>query len=143
MYGEVNPGGLRLWFKTDGRLAITRFIPQATHVGFKGVVHGGIIATALDEDTVWACAVQTCKFALCTELTVRFLNLVKPGQELVATGEPTANRKGRIFEAHPMAQAVDGTEIAEARGKYLPIKPNDLREFATDLVGDARWLVGE
>jgi len=141
--GELNPAGLRLRFQTDGRTATTRFIPQVAHVGFKGVVHGGIIATVLDEVMVWACAVQAHKFAVCAELTVRYLNPVKPGRELVVTGELTANRKGRLFEARATAQAVDGTEIAVAHGKYFPIKPDVLREFGTDLVGDTRWLMCE
>ncbi len=141
--GEANPAGLQLRFNTDGRVARARFTPQAAHVGFKGVVHGGIIATVLDEVMVWACAVQTCKFAVCAELTVRYLKPLTPGQELLLTGRLTANRKGRLFEAQATAQTVDGTTIAEACGKYLPIKPEQLREFAGDLVGDVRWLLGE
>ena len=56
--GESNAAGLKLRFETDGRIVRTRFHPRPEHAGFKGVVHGGIIATVLDEVMVWACAVQ-------------------------------------------------------------------------------------
>ncbi|MDW7980417.1 MAG: PaaI family thioesterase [Verrucomicrobiales bacterium] len=141
--GEANPAGLKLRFQTDGRVVEGRFVPQAAHVGFKGVVHGGIIATVLDEVMVWACAVATRQFAVCAELTVRFLKPVRPGEELVVTGELVVNRKGRIFEAKASARSAAGTTVAEATGKYLPIKPDELREFASDLIGDTSSLLGK
>lgn len=138
--GEANPGGLRLQFQTDGRVVESKFIPQDTHVGFKGMVHGGIIATVLDEVMVWACAVQAHRFAVCVELSVRYLKPVKPGQELVVTGELVANWKNRLFNAKATARTREGVAIAEAVGKYLPIKPETMREFATDLVGNTDLL---
>ncbi len=45
--------------------------PQAEHVGFKGVTHGGILATVLDEIMVWAVAVSTRRFADCVPAAQR------------------------------------------------------------------------
>jgi len=95
--GESNPAGLNLRFETDGRLVQTRFVPRPEHVGFRRTVHGGLTATLLDEIMVWACAVQTKRFAFCAELNVRFLNPVRPGEALVASGELVSNRRGRLF----------------------------------------------
>src|ERR1041385_3913787 len=47
--GEANPAGLRLRFETDGQVVTARFTPRPEHIGFKQVVHGGIVATLLDE----------------------------------------------------------------------------------------------
>ena len=47
--GESNPLGLKLRFQTDGRLVHARFVPLPEHIGFKQTVHGGLIATVLDE----------------------------------------------------------------------------------------------
>jgi len=33
-----------------------------------------------------------------------------------------------------------GQTLAEATGKYLPIKAGDLSEMVTDFVGDPGWL---
>lgn len=138
--GEANPLGLRLRLESDGRLVQATFTPLAEHVGFKGVVHGGLIATVLDEIMVWACAVSTRRFAFCAEMKVRFLNPMPPGATVRLTGELVADHKGRLFEAKGTAQNSNGLVLAEATGKYLPIKGRDLSEMAADFVGDPGWL---
>jgi putative Holliday junction resolvase len=131
--GESNAVGLKLRFTTDGRVVHTRFRLRAEHIGFRGVVHGGILATVLDEIMVWACAVPTGQFAFCAELNVRFLNPVRPDDEIIATGELLANRKNRIFEAKGVLANSAGRPFAEATGKYLPIAKGDLTG-----IGDCR-----
>jgi uncharacterized protein (TIGR00369 family) len=140
--GESNPAGLKLRFETDGRVVQTRFVPRAEHVGFRQTVHGGLTATLLDEIMVWACAVQTKRFAFCAELNVRFLNPVRPGEELVATGELVSNRRGKLFEAKAELRNQAGLALATATGKYLPIKQADLAEMVTDFVDDPGWVFG-
>jgi len=48
--GERNPIGLKLAFETtpEGRLR-TVWRPKREHVGFKDLIHGGLVATVLDE----------------------------------------------------------------------------------------------
>lgn len=138
--GESNPFGLKLRFETDGRIVQTRFTPRAEYAGFKGVVHGGIISTLLDEIMVWACAVQTKRFAYCAELTLRFLTPLRPGEEVVARAELISNRRDKIFEAKGELKNAAGDIVATSTGKYLPIKPKDAVEMATDFVGNANWL---
>jgi uncharacterized protein (TIGR00369 family) len=138
--GESNAIGLKLRFTTDGRAVHTRFRLRAAHIGFRGVVHGGILTTVLDEIMVWACAVPTGQFAFCAELTVRFLNPVRPDDEIFATGELVTNRKNRIFEARGILANASGRPFAEATGKFLPIPKSDLTGMMTDLIGDTSWL---
>jgi uncharacterized protein (TIGR00369 family) len=139
--GEANPLGLKLRFETDGQIVRVKFTPRTEHIGFKGVVHGGLTATVLDEIMVWACAVATRRFAYCAELNVRYLHPLAPGVEVIVTGELLTNRKSRIFEAKGVVQDAHGQNFAEATGKYLPIKNADLSQLVTDFVGDASWLL--
>jgi acyl-coenzyme A thioesterase PaaI-like protein len=138
--GESNAVGLKLRFTTDGRTVQTRFRLRPAYVGFRNVVHGGLLTTVLDEIMVWACAVPTRRFAFCAELTVRFLNPVRPDDEIVATGELLTNRRNRIFGAKAVLTSPSGQPFAEATGKYLPIPKSDLSGMMTDLIGDASWL---
>jgi uncharacterized protein (TIGR00369 family) len=138
--GESNPRGLNLRSETDGRVVRARFTPGAEHVGFKQVVHGGIISTVLDEIMVWACAVQAKQFAFCAELNVRFVKSARPGEETVATAELVANRRGKIFEAKAELRNRAGELLATATGKYLPLKSADATGMATDFVDDPRWV---
>ncbi len=139
--GESNSHGLRLRFHTDGKTVHTCFTPAAEHIGFKGVTHGGILATVLDEIMVWAVAVAARRFAYCAEMTVRFQRPARPGEELTVTAELTTNRRGKLFEAKSELRAPNGEVIATATGKYLPIPEAEAAGMLTELVGD-RALLG-
>ena len=136
--GESNPAGLNLRFETDGKIVHARFMPRLEHVGFKTTVHGGLIATILDEIMVWACAVQTRRFAFCAELNVRFLAPLRPGQEVLVIGELVANRK-RLFEAKAEVKDEAGTIYATGTAKYMPVKEADAGEMAADFVEGGSW----
>ena len=134
--GESNAHGLRLRFTADGGRVQTCFIPRAEHIGFKGVTHGGILATVLDEIMVWAVAVATCRFAYCAELTVRFQQPAKPDEELTASAELSANRRDKVFEARAEILDAAGRVVATATGKYLPVPAAELPAMLTELIGD-------
>jgi len=138
--GESNPVALKLLFHTDGRVVQTRFTARSEHIGFKGIVHGGLISTVLDELMVWACAVQTKRFAFCAELNVRFLNSLRPNQEALVTGELVTNRKDRIYEAKAELKNAGGEILASATGKYVPVPGTNIAEMATDFVDDPTWV---
>jgi uncharacterized protein (TIGR00369 family) len=139
--GESNPAGLNLRFETDGRVVRARFRPRAEHVGFRQVIHGGIIATVLDEIMVWACAVGTKRFAFCVELNVRFVKPARPGEETVASAELVENRRNKIFEAKAGLRNAAGELLASATGKYLPLKDVEAAEMVRDFVGDPRPIL--
>jgi len=138
--GESNPHGLKLRFHTDGRVVTTRFRPRPEHIGFKGVVHGGVTATVLDEIMVWACVVATRKFAYCAELNVRYLKPLIPDGEFVVSSELVADRKGRMFLASAQVTGSDGEVLVQATGKYMPIQGAAISDMVTDFVGDASWV---
>jgi uncharacterized protein (TIGR00369 family) len=106
------------------------------------VVHGGILATLLDEIMVWACAVQAKKFGFCAEMTVRFQRPAVPEEELIAEAELVENRRGRVFEAKAELRNAAGEVVASATGKYMPIRDADLAELQRDMVGDPNWFLG-
>ena len=139
--GDANPLGFNLRSQTDGRVVRTTVVFRAGHVGFKETIHGGLTATLLDEIMTWACAVQAKRFAYCAELNVRYLHPVRPGQQLVATAELVANRRGRLFEASAELKDEAGTVLASATGKYLPLKDPDAVGTAADFVGDLTWVL--
>ena len=111
-------------------------------MGFSKIVHGGLIATLLDEVMVWACAVGTKRFAFCAEFAVRFQKPLRPDEEVQVVGELVADRK-RIFEAKAELRTAGGAVVASATGKYMPIKEKDTRQMAADFVqGSANLFFG-
>ncbi|MSU64037.1 MAG: PaaI family thioesterase [Pedosphaera sp.] len=117
----------------DGSMVRTRFTPSEAVVGFKGVVHGGILSTILDEVMVWACGVQTKRFAYCAELNVRFHSPARPGAELLATGKLVENRRNKIFNASGEIRSADDQLLAAATGKYIPIPESDEASLLAEL----------
>ena len=89
----------------------------------------------------WACAVQTKRFAYCAELSLRYLQPVRPHEPMLATAELIANRRGRLFEAKADLLNESGAVLATATGKYLPLKESLAEELATDMVGDIGWFL--
>ena len=140
--GLNNPIGLKLDFETDGTIVQTRFRFRSEHAGFKGTVHGGIISTVLDEVMVWACGVQTKRFAYSAELNFRFLEPTKPGEEVTARGEVTTNRRNKLFETCARLENGQGIVLAAATGKYLPIKGDVVAELLSDFAESTGTLFG-
>ncbi len=138
--GSRNPAGLRLRFFTDGQRVEARFTPRAEHNGFIGVVHGGITATILDEVMVWACAVREKQFCFSAEMTVRYLGPIQVGMEVLARGEMTENRRGRIFLTYGEITTVEGTTLATATAKYMPIRGLDPHILTADFEGTEEQL---
>ncbi len=137
--GESNASGLKLRFTADDGKVTTRFTPSSEHIGFKNTIHGGIIATLLDEIMVWACAVQTSRFAFCAELNVRFLKPLQPGQASTAVAELVENRRDKIYYAKAELLDADGTMVATATGKYLPISDEQAAMMAEDFIGNKEF----
>ena len=135
--GDSNPVGLKIRFETDGQAVETRYIPRDEHAGFKRTLHGGIIATVLDEIMVWACTVHTNRFAYCAELNVRYLAPAPPGGELIARGELGVNKRDRLYEAKGELRSLEGKVLATSTGKYIPLAIEETAEMLSDFVGDA------
>ena len=70
--GPLNPHGLHLSLFVDPATAPSTptFTPQPAHIGFEGVVHGGVLATVLDEAMVW-CATWSGQALLPLRRTLR------------------------------------------------------------------------
>lgn len=133
--GDANPLGMKLRFHDNGTDVRTAFTPSPEHVGFKDVIHGGLLATVMDEIMVWACAARTRRFAYCAEMNVRFLRPVVPAQELTVVGRLTEDRRGRIFLASSEVRDGSGAVCVTATGKYMPIKEAEMEGLSVDLVG--------
>jgi uncharacterized protein (TIGR00369 family) len=133
--GAHNPHGLGLRFETDGELVRARFRPREEHNGFKGVVHGGILATVLDEVMVWGCSVKARRFFYCAEMTVRYLAPAKPGEELLALGRLAENKRDKLFLADGEIRDPAGQVLVKSTGKYMPIQAADMTVFADDFLG--------
>jgi len=121
--GSDNPHGLRLkfhYFRPGTCQA--EFVPEQRHQGWKGILHGGIVSTLLDEALAHAVGGADggggASGAVTAELTVRFKKPVRIGSRIILTGK-MENDQGRMVEAVSELTDENGLLLASARGKLV------------------------
>jgi len=139
--GAHNPHGLRLRFRRDGDEVRADFTPQPQHAGFRGIVHGGILSTVLDETMFWASASVKKQFCLAAELNVRFIHKVTVGQKLICVAKLTADR-GRLWESAAELRDEQGTVYARATCKQVPMPLAAMKDAALDFLPDPATAEG-
>src|SRR5688500_5380817 len=136
--GRSNPHGLHLSLHVDPQTGevTTALVTRPQDVGFAGVVHGGVLATVLDEAMVWAATWAGRRFCVCAELTTRFLKEAAVGRELVIETKVEANRSRLITTAAAVRDLASGDVVATASAKYVPVPRERNRAFVDTLVDD-------
>lgn len=123
--GQENPYGLKLRFESLDELRVSaKFVPAEYLMGFKGVLHGGIVSAILDDAMAWALYNSTGKLYVTSELTVNFKKPAVVCQEFqvlaVSDREPGA-RVRKIEYAKAQILDAKGEVIAEASGKFFQL----------------------
>lgn len=116
--GPDNLRGLQASFEIDpaSRSSLCRLTIPDPFQGWKDVVHGGILATLLDEACVHACR-TVGPHPVTAELTVRYRKPVPTGAEIVVRAEVTGSR-GRVLWSRASVE-VDGDVHAEAQSRIV------------------------
>lgn len=118
--GKANAHGLQLKWTTVGHRTESEFYPSRWHQGWRGIVHGGILATVLDE-AMTRLAWELHGDAVTVEMTVRYFNPARTGEKLIVTGE-IGETKNRLIPAKAEVRNAQGRIIATATGKALKVK---------------------
>ena len=119
--GEKNPVGLKLLIRTDserGESTADVIFPEHLQ-GWAKVVHGGLLATVLDEAMIYAAKAKGLK-CVTGEMTVRFVKPASTGLAYKLKGRFVED-KGRIVLAESELRDSDGLEVARATGKLFKL----------------------
>jgi acyl-coenzyme A thioesterase PaaI-like protein len=121
--GVRNPIGLKLTFETlPGERLRTVWTPRPEHTGFQEIVHGGLVATVLDEVMIrllYALGIR----AVTAELTTRFVKPLRSGRSYRFEARIAENR-GRVVRA--VAEGFDaetGEKVASGSATCVPVPP--------------------
>lgn len=74
--GPNNHAGLKLTFEEDDRKLYASWEPEPCFQGYINVLHGGIIATLLDEAGAWCIYIKAGTSGVTSKMTVRYLKPV-------------------------------------------------------------------
>jgi uncharacterized protein (TIGR00369 family) len=119
--GEKNPAGLKLRIRTDaerGESAADVTFPEHFQ-GWSKIVHGGLLATVLDEAMIYAAGAKGLK-CVTGEMTVRFVKPASTGVAYTLRGRFVEDQ-GRIVLAESTLLDSEGQEVARATGKLFKI----------------------
>jgi acyl-coenzyme A thioesterase PaaI-like protein len=127
--GPGNLRGLHLEIQNDGEVTFAEFTPDDSWQGFGGVVHGGLVATVLDEVMAWELYGYD-DFAVTGRMEVTYRNLVPTGQPLRATARLVEDR-GRAKKVHGELRDQHGTLLASADSLFVNIPKDREAELRT------------
>ena len=119
--GTANSAGLQLAFRGNpsGPGVEADVVFPAHLQGWEATVHGGLLATVLDEAMVKAAAALDIK-CVTAEITVKYRKPAATGVGYLVAGRVLEPR-GRVFSAESRIHDAEGQVLAQATGKLFRI----------------------
>lgn len=120
--GPENAIGMHLHFEADpagGVICHTRLEPQFQ--GWRGIAHGGIAMSLLDEAMAHAAGAAGHR-GVTASLTTRFRKPVPLGLPLIVRGSVGDSRRNVLF-LHASVTDADGVVLLEGEGKFVSMGP--------------------
>lgn len=127
--GEENDRGLHMEFRHENDRAICDYTPCAYQQGYPGRMHGGVVATLIDEAMGWA-VYAAALWGATARLNVRYRQPVRLDDALHIEAWVTKNR-GRLIELRAEVRDPAGTLLAEGEGVFMKLD----RSLATEMSG--------
>ena len=133
--GGANERGMQLTFEPDDASrrirGVFRVAPQFQ--GGPGFVHGGIIATLLDEVMAKVSRFEK-DYAVTGSLHIEYLKPVPIGEELNVEGWETG-RDGRVRMRQGEIRNSSGALLARGTGKFVEVDPEKFRAKTKERAG--------
>jgi acyl-coenzyme A thioesterase PaaI-like protein len=117
--GKGNPIGLKLDFRFEGEEYVTEFEVRPEYQGWAGIVHGGLLATVLDESMarlLWEKELN----AITGRLNVRYHDRLTVGESVTVRARITKQRSP-LIETSAEAAKADGKVVAEATAVSMEV----------------------
>lgn len=120
--GPTNPAGLKLQFQGDqsSSTAETEVVFPDHLQGWRNTVHGGLLATVLDETMIKAAAAAGIK-CVTAELTVKYKKAAATGVPYKVSGQ-VLDSHGRLVMAEGVVRDASGEVYALATGKMFKVR---------------------
>jgi acyl-coenzyme A thioesterase PaaI-like protein len=140
--GQHNPYGLHLVFRLENKSIVADFQPREEHQGFPGIIHGGIIASILDEALGrTSILADQPEWTMTGRLEVRYRRYVPYGQ-LLRVRAFLGTQRRKMLQATGMVTLADdeNTILAEAQGTFLALPDDKVDAMMKDYPGLRRFF---
>jgi acyl-coenzyme A thioesterase PaaI-like protein len=116
--GAANPIGLHLGDFTRHEDSVSAaFTPRGDFAGFEDTLHGGIVATALDEVSAWAAMLTQGVLVFTATLDIRYRSVARSSDRYRLRGT-VVDRRGRRLRIES-TMAVGDRVVAESAGLFV------------------------
>ncbi len=131
--GDRNDHGLHMRFVRDGEHAVRcTYLPKPDDQGFPGVVHGGIVASLLDESMAWAMWAWDRALGVTAKMETRYRSRARMDGPLVVRARVEAVR-GRRIEVRAHIEDAQSVTIAEATAVFMRFAPDEERRMGIEM----------
>lgn len=139
--GEDNQAGVQVRFESAPPDEVrAEFVAAPRHRGYPDRLHGGILASVLDETLGRAVALHG-HWTYTAKLEVRYRGPVPVGAQVAVVARQVQDR-GQFVQAAGEARLADGRIVAEATGLFHKLTPDQETELRAaiwpDSLPDAR-----
>lgn len=135
-----NPHGLHLQFFA-GKDAVVSWVAVPGHLcGWQNIVHGGILATILDEVMGRAVLYRLKSLPLTKSMDIRFMKPAYAGAELRAEGKVAEAVSEREAMVEAFLYNSEGELCASSTGVFALIKPEAGRKLGLADEAFLRWF---
>lgn len=117
--GAANEHGLHMVFSRAGERTICDYVPCEYQQGYPGRMHGGIVATLIDEAMGWA-VYHAAAWAATARLNIRFRRPVRLDDRLHVEAWVVADRR-RLIELRAEVRSREGDLLAEGEGVFMKL----------------------
>lgn len=125
--GELNEHGLRLKLHLGERRSWADFVLDDRFEGWAGIIHGGIIATILDEVMAWALVAED-NWGVTARMTIDFKRPVLVGTPVRGEGWVVRSRRRLVDTAGRIVDS-NGVVLATAEAVYAAAGEERKREL--------------
>jgi len=138
--GPMNPSGLHLRFFSDG-VSVVSWLTIPEHLcGWRNLIHGGIIATVLDEvmgrTVIWLLR----RLGLTKSMQIDFLKPVYIGEKLKAMGGVLERNSDREVHVEGVLYNEAGDLCARSTAIFALFTPEYIRERGVSDDETLKWL---
>jgi acyl-coenzyme A thioesterase PaaI-like protein len=131
--GQDNPHGFDLRPRVEEGRVVVEHTTRIEDSGWRGVMHGGLTMTLLDEVMTWAAILASNRGCVSAEFTTRLKQPIRAGQRIRVEGWAGEPRR-KLILAEGRVLSDNGELLAEAQGKYVALSEEQSAGFEKDFV---------
>lgn len=126
--GIDNEHGLHMQFRREGDRTVADYDPVDFQQGYPGRMHGGVVATMLDEAMGWA-VYHAAKWGATARLNLRFRQPVSLDRALRVEAWVVRDH-GRLLELRAELRDRDNTLLVEGDGSFMKLDARQAQEMS-------------